>query len=222
MPLASQRFFGGRIPPQPSVHRRLLTFGAFGRSASEWSTCSLLCCRGNPPKEAGWNMQGFPEDEMEHGRLFFWMPGLPLYCVFRYWCDYWWIGWWKCWGFVGCCVGSHCLFFGFLHDRPQKIQGCRCVPYTCSETTPKMVPYMDLNIYWFPGFGLAWFQAIALRVGGERLELSAPLIAVLDTGTTGRSCCWGRWFFPRNLETPVDGQNPARPSMMIIPLVIEF
>jgi len=28
-------------------------------------------------------------------------------------------------------------------------------------------------------------EAIALRVGGERLELSAPLIAVLDTGTTG-------------------------------------
>ena len=31
-------------------------------------------------------------------------------------------------------------------------------------------------------------EATALRVGGERLELAAPLIAVLDTGTTGRSC----------------------------------
>ena len=49
--------------------------------------------------------------------------------------------------------------------------------------------------YWFSGFGFAWFQAIALRVGGERLELSAPLIAVLDTGTTGAKLLWGEMFF---------------------------
>lgn len=33
---------------------------------------------------------------------------------------------------------------------------------------------------------IAYPEATALRVAGQRLELTAPLIAVIDTGTTGQ------------------------------------
>ena len=53
--------------------------------------------------------------------------------------------------FVGCCVvvGSYCLFCCsgscMIASRNSRLQMC---PHDspCSETTPKMVPYMDLNI----------------------------------------------------------------------------
>ena len=64
---------------------RLLTFGTFGRSAAEWSTCSLLCCRGRRLR-TGLKVQGFPEDEMEHGETFFLdaFGCLGFCCAFRY------------------------------------------------------------------------------------------------------------------------------------------
>ena len=193
---------GYRIPPQPwstegsSPSVPLVDLRPNGAPVRYYAVEDAL-------KEAGLKHVGIMKMKMKWNiwETFFGMPGC-LCCVVLDIGDYWWIGWWKCWGFVGCCVvvGSYCLFFRFLHDRPQKIQGCRCVPYTCSETTPKMVPYMDLNI---------GFQALALLDSRPSLceweengwNFQRLWSLFWTPAQQAEAAAGGDVFFPRNLES---------------------
>ena len=70
----------------------------------------------------------------------------------------------------------------------------------CSETTPKMVPYMDLNI----GFqGLALLDSRPSLCEWEENGWNFQRLWSLfwTPAQQARSCCGGGMFFPRNLES---------------------